>query len=170
VDIAELAREARVEAAEAAEQRELAELDQFRDLDLAPIETFMEGGAAGDLIVCGTPVKTRDEALFLQSAADVADSKLQEWVDLQHPQSVLTPPRRSTLLEQDEENDADVEDSDSTSVPARLGLEVAPRDPTFITVIRMLPASMFWATAAPLAYCIVKAFDILIEKLTGLKV
>jgi hypothetical protein len=170
VDIAELAREARVEAAEAAEQRELAELDQFRDLDLAPIETVMEGGAAGDLIVCGTPVKTRDEALFLQSAADVADSKLQEWVDLQHPQSVLTPPRRSTLLEQDEENDADVEDSDSTSVPARLGLEVAPRDPTFITVIRMLPASMFWATAAPLAYCIVKAFDILIEKLTGLKV
>lgn len=159
-----------MEEAEAAEQRELAELDRFREMDLAPIDTVMEGGSAGDLIVCGTPVKARDEALFLQTASNASKPDIEERIDLRRPQSGLTSPCRLTLLEQDEENDADVEDSDSTSVLAQLRLDVSPRDPTFITVIRMLPASMFWATAAPLAYCIVKAFDMLIEKLTGLKV
>jgi hypothetical protein len=64
-EIAKLAREIRVEEEEAAERRELVELGRFRDMDLAPIETVMEGGPAGDLIMCGIPLKARDEALFL---------------------------------------------------------------------------------------------------------
>ncbi|KAI4640291.1 hypothetical protein J4E93_008496 [Alternaria ventricosa] len=170
-EIVDLAREARVEEEEVAEQRELANLDQFRDMDLAPIETVMEGGPAGDLIMCATPVRTRDENLFLQSASDPADSEMEDWIDLQRPQSRLPSPRRPNLLvEQDEENDADVEESDSTSDPEQQQLAGLPRYPTFITVISMIPATIFWATAASIVDCSSKAFDILIEKLTGLKV
>ncbi|KAI4674647.1 uncharacterized protein J4E84_010517 [Alternaria hordeiaustralica] len=170
-EIVDLAREARVKEEEAAEQRELINLDRFRDMDLAPIETVMEGGPAGDLIMCGTPARARDETLFLQSASDPADSEMEDWIDLQRPQSRLPSPRRSNLLiEQDEENDADVEESDSTSDPEQQQLAGLPRYPTFITVISMIPAAIFWATAASIVDCSSKAFDTLIEKLTGLKV
>ncbi|KAI4613118.1 hypothetical protein J4E83_007529 [Alternaria metachromatica] len=169
-EIVDLAREARVEEEEA-EQRELANLDQFRDLDLAPIETVMEGGSAGDLIMCGAPAKASDKALFLHSASDTVDSEMEDWIDLQRPQSRLPSPRRPNLLvEQDEENDADVEESDSTSDPEQQQLAGLPRYPTFITVISMIPAAIFWATAASIVDCSSKAFDTLIEKLTGLKV
>ncbi|KAI4641016.1 uncharacterized protein J4E78_010492 [Alternaria triticimaculans] len=170
-EIIDLAREARVEEEEAAEQRELINLDQFRDMDLAPIETVMEGGPAGDLIMCGTPAKASDKALFLQSASDTVDSEMEDWIDLQRPQSRLPSPRRPNLLiEQDEENDADVEESDSTSDPEQQQPAGLPRYPTFITVISMIPAAIFWATAASIVDCSSKAFDTLIEKLTGLKV
>ncbi|KAI4609803.1 hypothetical protein J4E80_008449 [Alternaria sp. BMP 0032] len=170
-EIVDLAREARVEEEEAAEQRELVNLDRFRDMDLAPIETVMEGGPAGDLIMCATPVRTKTEILFLQSASDPADSEIEEWIDLQRPQSRLPSPRRPNLLvEQDEENDADVEESDSTSDPEQQQLAGLPRYPTFITVISMIPAAIFWATAASIVDCSSKVFDMLIEKLTGLKV
>ncbi|KAI4631451.1 uncharacterized protein J4E87_002155 [Alternaria ethzedia] len=170
-EIVDLAREARVEEEEAAEQRELMNLNRFRDMDLAPIETVMEGGPAGDLIMCATPVRARDNTLFLQSASDTADSEIEEWIDLQRPQSRLPSPRRPNLLiEQDEENDADVEESDSTSDPEQQQIAGLPRYPTFITVISMIPAAVFWATAASIVDCSSKAFDMLIEKLTGLKV
>jgi len=160
-----------VEEEEATEQRELINLDRFRDMDLAPIETVMEGGSAGDLIMCGTPAKVSDKALFLQSASDTVDSEIEEWIDLQHPQSKLPSLRRPNLLiEQDEENDADVEESDTTSDPGQQQLAGLSRYPTFITVISMIPAAMFWTTAASIVDCSTKAFDMLIEKLTGLKV
>ncbi|KAI4707519.1 hypothetical protein J4E89_007623 [Alternaria sp. Ai002NY15] len=170
-EIVDLAREARVEEEEAAEQRVLINLDQFRDLDLAPIETIMQGGPAGDLIMCGTPARARDETVFLQSASDTVDSEMEEWIDLQRPQSRLPSPYRPNLLiEQDEENDADVEESDSISDPEQQQIAGLPRYPTFITVISMIPAAIFWATAASIADYSIKAFDALIEKLTGLKV
>lgn len=75
--LTELAREARVEKEEVAEQRALAELDKFRDMDLAPIETVMDGGPAGDLITYGTPVKAKDEELFLRRAPDRSGSELE---------------------------------------------------------------------------------------------
>ena len=160
-----------MEEEEAAEQRELINLDRFRDMDLAPIETVMEGGPAGDLIMCGTPVRARDKTLFFQSASDIVDSEMEDWIDLQRPQSRLPSPYRPNLLiEQDEENDADVEESDSTSDPEQQQIAGLPRYPTFITVISMIPAAVFWATAASIVDCSSKAFDMLIEKLTGLKV
>ncbi|KAI4953530.1 hypothetical protein J4E91_002377 [Alternaria rosae] len=169
--ITDLARDARVDEEEAAEQRELAELHQFRDMDLAPIETVMQGGPAGDLIICGTPAKARDEALFLQSASDTVDSEMEDWIDLKRPQSKLPSPRRPNLLvEQDKENDADVEESDTSSDPEKEQLVSVSQYPTFLTVISMLPAAIFWTTAASIVDCSSKAFDMLIEKLTGLKV
>lgn len=170
-EITDLARDARVDEEEAAEQRELAELHRFRDMDLAPIETVMQGGPAGDLIICGTPAKARDEAPFLQSASDTVDSEMEDWIDLQRPQSRLpSPPRPNLLVEQDEENDADVEESDTSSDPEREQLVSVSQYPTFLTVISMLPAAIFWTTAASIVDCSSKAFDMLIEELTGLKV
>jgi hypothetical protein len=168
-EIAELARGIRVEEEEAAEQKELAELDRFRDMDLKPIETVMEGGTAGDLIMCGTPVKARDESLFSQSSSVIVGSKIEDWVHAQRPQSGTPSSSHPTpFVEQDVENQ-DVKESDNASDPEQQQLIIPARHPTFITVIGMLPATMFWATAAPLVECSNQAFDILIEKLTGLK-
>ncbi|KAI5377342.1 hypothetical protein CC77DRAFT_1098575 [Alternaria alternata] len=169
--LTELAREARVEKEEVAEQRALAELDKFRDMDLAPIETVMDGGSAGDLITYGTPVKAKDEELFLRRAPDGSGSELEGWNHIKRWQSSISPPRRNPFfIEQDRENGAGVEESNTTSVSTQQQLSVFPRRPTFITVIGMLPAVMFWATIAQVVDCSSKVFDVLIERLTGLKV
>jgi hypothetical protein len=149
----------------------LAELDKFRDMDLAPIETVMDGGSAGDLITYGTPVKAKDEELFLRRAPDRSGSELEGWNHIKRWQSSISPPRRNPFfIEQDRENGAGVEESNTTSVSTQQQLSVFPRRPTFITVIGMLPAVMFWATIAQVVDCSSKVFDVLIERLTGLKV
>jgi hypothetical protein len=169
--LTELAREARVEKEEVAEQRALAELDKFRDMDLAPIETVMDGGPAGDLITYGTPVKAKDEELFLRRAPDRSGSELEGWNHIKRWQSSISAPRRNPFfIEQDQENGTDVEDSDTTSISKQQRLSVIPRRPTFITVIGMLPAAMFWATIAQIIDGSSRVFDVLIERLTGLKV
>jgi hypothetical protein len=70
-------------------------------------------------------------------------------------------------MEQDEENGADV---DTTSSSQQQQLIIVHRRPTFVTVIGLLPAAIFWAIVAPVVDGGSKAFDMLIEKLTGLKV
>ncbi|KAB2106786.1 hypothetical protein AG0111_0g5544 [Alternaria gaisen] len=169
--LTELAREARVEKEEEEEQRALAELDQFRDMDLAPIETVMDGGPAGDLITYGTPVKAKDEELSLHRATDRYGSELEGCNHIKRWQSSISPPRRNPFfIEQDQENGVDVEESNTTSISTQQQLSVFPRRPTFITVISMLPAAMFWATIAQVVDGSNKVFDVLIEGLTGLKV
>jgi hypothetical protein len=169
--LTELAREARVEEEEVAEQRALAELDKFRDMDLAPIETVMDGGPAGDLITYGTPVKAKDEELFLHRVPDGSGSELEGWNHIKRWQSSIPPPRQNPFfIEQDQENGVDVEDSDTTSISKQQYLSVIPRRPTFITIIGMLPAAMFWATIAQVVDGSSKVFDVLIERLTGLEV
>ncbi|RYN30673.1 hypothetical protein AA0112_g6905 [Alternaria arborescens] len=153
--LTELAREARVEEEEVAEQRALAELDKFRDTDLAPIETVMDGGPAGDLI----------------TIPDGSGSELEGWNHINRWQSSISPPRQNPFfIEQDQENGADVEDSDTTSISKQQYLSVIPRRPTFITITDMLPAAMFWATIAQVVDGSSKVFDVLIERLTDLKV
>ncbi|KAL1795226.1 hypothetical protein ACET3X_007042 [Alternaria dauci] len=167
---AELARETRVEEEEAAEQRALAELDQFRDMDLAPTEKVMGGGPAGDLITFGTPVKAKDEELFSHMAPETFGSEFEEQKHTQRSKpSILLSYRTPSLIEQDEEDDADVEESDTAFSSEQRQPSISPRCPTFITVIGMLPVAMFWATVAGVVNGSSKAFDVLIEKLTGLK-
>ncbi|EFQ87174.1 hypothetical protein PTT_17322 [Pyrenophora teres f. teres 0-1] len=193
-ELAQLAREARVYEEEAEEEKELQELDQYRDFDLAPIEPVMESEAAGDLIMSATPAKVRAgddwNKLILPSSlarvqhgsksrgfaavSPLVDTEDEEYLDascLARPCAPTPSSRRPSLpVEQDEEDDADVEDWDFVVRREDEDVFVEPYEPTFVTVIGMLPAVMFWATAAPVVKLGNDAFDMLVERLTGLKV
>jgi len=193
-ELAQLAREARVDEEEAEEEKELQELDQYRDFDLAPIESVMESEAAGDLIMCGTPVRVRNakdwdgpispsalsgkqdmrKGRGFSVASRHSDTEDEEEVEagcLTRPCAPTPSSRRPKLpLEQEEEEDADIEDWDIVLEQEDEDVSVQSYEPTFITVIAMLPAAMFWATVAPVIKLGDEAVDTLVEGLTGLKV
>ncbi|KAI2479118.1 hypothetical protein Ptr902_09329 [Pyrenophora tritici-repentis] len=193
-ELAQIAREARVDEEEAEEKKELQELDQYRDFDLAPIEPVMESHAAGDLIMSATPAKARaaedwnecispsalsrvqhaSKARGFSVVSSLVDTEDEEDIDasyLARPCAPTPSSRRPRLpVEQDEEDDADVEDWDFVVRREDKDVFVESYEPTFITVIGMLPTAMFWATAAPVVKLGSDAFDTLVETLTGLKV
>jgi hypothetical protein len=189
-EIAELAREAAIEEQEAEEEKELEGLEKFRELDLAPEEPVMESTSAGDLITCGTPMRTKDgwfrasvsrspsrgqdvsktwTSTIRQADIYPSDSETDDWVKVQQPPATPSPQKPTLPVEQDEDHDADVEESDSSPGDEKKKLILYPRHPTFVTVIGMLPAAMFWATAAPVVNYGSRAFDLLVQRLTGLK-
>lgn len=47
------------------EEEALVDLEQYRTMDLAPLEPIMQSSTAGDLITHGTPIKARDVDIFL---------------------------------------------------------------------------------------------------------
>jgi hypothetical protein len=188
-EIAELAREVAVEEQVAEEKKQLEGLDKYRDLDLAPEEPVMESTSAGDLIMCGTPVRTNDgwfkasvsgsprpssrtwTSTTRQADLYPSDSETEDWVKVQQPPTTPSPQKPTLPIEQDEDHDADVEESeDSGPGDERKQIILYPRHPTFVTVIGMLPKAMFWAAAAPVVKYGNMAFDVLVERLTGLEV
>lgn len=180
-ELAELAREAAVEEAEADEEAELRELEKYREMDLTPLEPVMESKTAGDLIVSGTPVKVRDEEVFGWESPTLAFCVLssrpfvsarEAVVDLYGSTDVHHTPsssRLTLLLEQDEDDDADVEESDGACDVRKKYTTLSPHHATFIAVVEMLPATIFWATVCLVTRYSIAAFDALIELLTGLK-
>jgi hypothetical protein len=189
-EIAELAREAAIEEQEAEEEKELEGLEKYRESDLAPEEPVMESTSAGDLIMCGTPVRTNDgwykasvpgspsrdqdvpktwTSTIRQADLYPSDSEADDWVKVQQPPATPSPQKPTMPVEQDEDHDADVEESDSGPGDEKKQLILYPRHPTFVTVIGMLPAAMFWATAAPVVKYGNSAFDMVVERLTRLK-
>ncbi|KAF5844287.1 hypothetical protein GGP41_002808 [Bipolaris sorokiniana] len=46
------------------EEAALADLEQYRAMDLAPLDPIMQSSTAGDLITHGTPIKVRDVDIF----------------------------------------------------------------------------------------------------------
>ncbi len=59
-------------------------------------------------------------------------------------------------------------DIDSNSDPMHNQLILYHEQPVFITVIGMIPVAMFWTVAQPLAHYSSKAFDKVMQKLSGL--
>jgi hypothetical protein len=171
-ELAELAREAEKEeqleqCLEADDEEEEEDLDKYREMDLAPLDPVMKSENAGDLITLGTPSKPPASTNALSLLEDCTSSTAGQ------PPPCTTsalPLRLSLPREQDTEDDADAEDSDTMSDRAHKQLINYPQHPTFVTVIEMLPAVLFWATAAPAVRFGNKVYDTLIEKLTGLKV
>ena len=161
-------------------------------MDLAPEEPVMENSSAGDLITCSTPVRTTDRCPLGGRASEpntpsTTGLRLPEaWTgssrqpdmypsdsemdDAQPPPMTPSPQKHTLPIEQDEDQDADVEESDSVPGNEAKQLILYPQHPTFVTVIGMLPAAMFWAAAAPAIKYGNRAFDVLLERLTGLKV
>ncbi|KAF1842791.1 uncharacterized protein K460DRAFT_340230 [Cucurbitaria berberidis CBS 394.84] len=194
-EIAELAREAIDD-----DEEGLKDLDKYREMDLAPMEPVMESDSAGDLITLGTPAKARRSQSFtavgqgpfqlqcmlanervgldqhtipeLVEAAneEIECDALRQLEDREQTASPLFT--HSSIREQDKDNDADTEDSDyvSRTVQKENQLVQISQHPTFILVVEMLPGAMFWATAAQIVKYSNGAFDMLVEKLTGLKV
>lgn len=151
-------------------------------MDLAPLEPVMESKTAGDLIVSGTPVKVRDEEVFGWKSPTLDFQVLssrpfvfaQEAVlDLDGAVDVRNTPSSSRLklpLEQDEDDDADVEESDVACDSRKKHTAPCLHHATFITVVEMLPATIFWGTLWSVVWYSIAAFDALIELLTGLKI
>ena len=188
-ELAQLARRARIDEEEAEEEKELQELDQYRDFDLAPIEPVMESEAAGDLIMCGTPVRVRNAEGWDDPISPSVLSGRQDMrkgsdfaVVSQHIETedieagcltrpcAPTPSSRRPKLPVEQEEDADIEDWDIVLEREDEDVSVQSYEATFMTVIAMLPAAMFWATAALVLKLGDDAVDTLVEKLTGLKV
>jgi hypothetical protein len=159
-EIAELAREA---------NEEEEDLDKYRSVDLAPMEPVGESEGVEDLISFESPVKRAADALRTVPEFDT-ESRLSTLPHFSMPDLELQHPSRMSLpVEQDEESDADVETSDTAAPNEEKQLIVYPQDPTFVTVIGILPKAMFWAAAAPVARLGSSAYDMLIEKFTGLE-
>lgn len=106
-EIAELAREARVEEQEAKEEEGLKELEKFREIDLAPIEPVMEGGVAGDLVLSGTPVRARGLGIEVDGSASGTFMDFAALTDspaateeLSEPNTAQTPAETSTSIDE----------------------------------------------------------------------
>ncbi|KAF2028134.1 hypothetical protein EK21DRAFT_114189 [Setomelanomma holmii] len=157
------------------------DLEKYREVDLAPMEPVMESATAGDLITLGTPPKSRDPSLpGLESTMllgpcpmprESGEENLVEQVaSLSGPsikpmsQSTLHP----SLVEQNEDDDADAEASDAVSAANQRQAIDRPKHPTFVTIVELLPKAMFWVAAAPIARLGNKAYDTIVEKFTSL--
>lgn len=192
-EIAELAREANEEDDEDLEKyREMdlgpmepvvesvglmcgvSEYEEEEDLKLSWInlsleELVMENDTAGDLITFATPTKSnispdRSSLGFKSFSYNTRAQEMQS-------QCPATPSSRrlSLLTEQNEDVDADVETSDALPRTQEKEVVVREEDPTFVTVIGMLPKAMFWVAAAPVAKLSNMAYDAMVEKLTHLE-
>jgi len=158
-EIAELAREANEEEEE--------DLDKYRDIDLAPMEPETESKDVENLITLDSPVKT--QALHDRSSLGYKSFGYNTLGEVKR-QQFMTPSRRLSLpLEQDEEDDADAEKSGEVSEVEENQPVTQPEDPTFVTVIGMLPEAMFWVAAAPVARLSNMAYDAVVEKITRME-
>jgi hypothetical protein len=181
------------EIAELVRDADDEDLDQYRDMDLAPMEPVMESNTAGDLITFGTPVKARiiisgggntpSDRLARQTVfpntntntkkvakTSPIDDVLGELVPATDVETLSNSPSRlSLLIEQDEDSDADAENSDAVSSPEDKQLMLYPQHPTFVTVIGMLPKALFWVAAAPIAKYSTKAYGVLVDIFAGLE-
>lgn len=176
-ELAALARIAAIEETEAEEEAALKELEKYREMDLAPLEPIMKSKTAGDVIMHGTPVKAQNTEIFGSRYRTLkyrtpqtlsGGQKRKRGVRLQ----LQTPTRCSVpLLGQEEGHSKDTKTPEAC-FPTSDQHHAVPHanHPTFITVIEMLPATVFWCTAAAIMRCSLKVLDALIERLTGLRV
>jgi hypothetical protein len=147
-------------------KHEEEEDSKLRGINLSIEEPVMETDTASDLITFGTPTKSNilPDRSSLGYKSFVYNSRAQEM----RSQCPVTPsPRRLSLLtEQNEDEDADVEASDALPRAQEKEVVIREEDPTFVTVIGMLPNAMFWAAAAPVAKHSNMAYDAMVKKLT----
>jgi hypothetical protein len=154
-ELAELAREANEEEG----------LEKYREMDLAPMEPVMESDAAGDLITFSTSSKAHGALMTVRKANVALDTSPEA-----PPQQLrVSIPHLSLPIEQDESDDADSEYSEAMNCSPEKQLIVYPQHPTFVTVIGLLPKTMFWAAAAPIAKYSIKAYNALVEKIGSLE-
>ncbi|KAF1949070.1 hypothetical protein CC80DRAFT_555686 [Byssothecium circinans] len=180
------------------EDVEEEELEKYREMDLAPLDTVMEGELAGDLIMMGppTPARVRDwmnedgkrmGARDVMAGSGVVDDDEEEDDDDQFIDSVSTPSKNGVKPQREDAEQRDQHPTPSPEPKARethslFCPETNPQDspskkqlilyqerPVFINVIGMLPAAMFWTMAVPVAVLSNKAYDKVVEKLSGLK-
>jgi hypothetical protein len=163
-------------------EEEEEDLEKYREVDLAPMDPVMESATAGDLIISTTPYKFRVPTLLgLEGTIPIKVNHMKKKTEesVSNGQSTRThqhfldlesqPSEPSVLVEQDEKGDADAKSSDEAASAKQQQLIVYSQHPTFVTVLGLLPQAMFWATAAPIAHLSNKAYDAMVEKLTGLK-
>ncbi|KAF2831809.1 hypothetical protein CC86DRAFT_463601 [Ophiobolus disseminans] len=189
-EIAELAREA---------NEEEEDLEKYRDIDLAPMElvegedvvdeVYADGEEDGsedmdsvpkqlvlvsdhieDLIILDTPTKSNTSPD--RSSVGYKSFGYNTRAHEMRSQQLGSPsPRRlSLLIEQDEDEDADVETPDTVVTTEEKEVVVQVEDPTFVTVIGLLPEAMFWAAAAPVARLGNAAYHALVKRFASLEV
>ncbi|CAO2656520.1 Nn.00g053230.m01.CDS01 [Neocucurbitaria sp. VM-36] len=182
-EIAELAREAGIKSEIDDDDQE--DLDQYREMDLAPMEPVMDSDSAGDLITSGTPVKPQGSQSFaslsldqfqlrstspresfrsipepMQQTKDVLDDKPDNRSEKSAITSSQSPPAES--------RNPVLGHADTVSDQEQKQLILYPQQPAFITVIGMLPRTIMWATAAAIAMYSSKAYNALVDKFWGL--
>jgi hypothetical protein len=165
------------------------DLELYREIDLAPMVPVMESHATGDLITLSTPARPRDLLIDFHKSQDLSltqgeriarahdlqlefsqDKELTDYAKKQLQEPTKSPSCLILPLKQNTKDDADAKSSDSVSNLEQEQLILYPHQPTFVTVISMIPETLFWVTAAPVARLANKAYDTLIKKLTGLEV
>ncbi|KAL5113767.1 hypothetical protein ACEQ8H_008341 [Pleosporales sp. CAS-2024a] len=184
-EIAEVAREARDEEEE--------DLEQYREMDLAPLEPVMESQNAGDLITFGTPVRSNilapllsspslsksvhhaiaisgprdyNESTVLPSLSTMSDtSSPEQSMDIKGKMGVPEISSGSPLVRGQQDNAVDAY-LDATSVNSSKdpNQDGPPQEPTFVKVIGLLPEALFWTAAAPVARYSAMAYEALVEK------
>ena len=157
-EIAELAREA---------NEEEEDLEKYREIDLAPMEPERESKDAENLITLDSPVKT--QALPDRSSLGYKSFGYNTLGEVKRQQFMTSSRRLSLPLEQDEEDDADAEKSCEVSEAEENQPVTQPEDPTFVTVIGMLPKAMFWVAAAPVARLSNMAYYAVVKKFTRME-
>jgi hypothetical protein len=124
----------------------------------------MESDTAGDIF--STPTKTTVGAPMGVHQANAALDKSPE----ASPQQLqASPPRLSLGIEQDESDDTDTEYSGAMNCSLKQQLVVSPQHPTFVTVVGLLPKTIFWVMAAPIAKYSNKAYGAMFERVGGLE-
>ncbi|KAF2636661.1 hypothetical protein P280DRAFT_510318 [Massarina eburnea CBS 473.64] len=157
------------------------DLDQYRDLDLAPMDPVIEDGLAGDLIMLATPTPSRvhewtNKKGGRMGAGDFLAENDGDG-DAEEEMGSVTPSDDISMAGSDEgdmgmvygevRNDL-LSDTDAASADGKQ-LILYPHHPVIINVIAMLPAAMFWGAAAPVAALSSMAYDGLVERLFGLR-
>jgi hypothetical protein len=137
------------------------DLEKYREMDLAPMEPVMESDTNGDLITFSTPIKTTVGAPMVVHQVNAALDRSPE----ASPQQLQAPPPRLSLpIGQGESGDADSESAGAMNCSLEQQLTAYPQHPTFVTVIGLLPKTMFWVVAAPIAKYSNKAYDAMVER------
>ncbi|KAH7068461.1 hypothetical protein FB567DRAFT_249341 [Paraphoma chrysanthemicola] len=167
-------------AEELEEEEEEEDLEQYREVDLAPMESIMGNPTAGDLILPNTPAKSWDPNLLevegtsplgVKHAHGTEEKLLNEEVTRIRQPSVVTetePPKPNILVELDQNDDKKAENSDKTFTKMQSQSTDPIQHPIFVNIIALLPEAMFWAAAAPVAKLGEKAHDAMVEKLSGI--
>lgn len=168
------------------DKHEGEDLNQYRGIDLTPLEHVMSSGTAGDLITSGTPVRAGDVSLFTDNGLGLGQGQGVETPMASTPRTPkvdnttkynsatdfhATPssPLPSALLANYSVSPTTLTVEPSPSPPHSTGTKEDDHPP-FTTIIALLPQAMFWAAAAPVVKYASKAYDVLIEKMTGLGV
>ncbi|KAH7379281.1 hypothetical protein DE146DRAFT_730542 [Phaeosphaeria sp. MPI-PUGE-AT-0046c] len=176
-EIAEMAKEAIEEE----------DLEQYREMDLAPMEPEGESDTMGDLMTFSTHVKstlfTNGTINTLLDLSESATKAIEEDSNEELPDRVAAPEAGTVGLSSSPEvahvacalfsdhnynSDADTDCSDAVSEHRERQLILAPEHPTFVKVIELLPAAMMYQVVAPIAHYSNKAYEALVDKLHGL--